>query len=171
VRPLSGGGAFDNNAVSWWGGPAVPTGRQGREAGRISVGNLLAHSSTPGYNWGMDEERHKSSVTFWCEIAALILIGYPLSFGPVCWIHQREKVAGRAIWVAYYPALWAANQNHAIDDGLLWYAGLGAPESVTPVFENGELHCEGVWETLVRRRNWHRWNYAPASQLAPAKLP
>jgi len=117
----------------------------------------------------MTSDRKRPTDGFWIAVALVaVLVGYPLSFGPACWIHSRTKVAGRAIWVAYYPVAWAANQNHAIDDGFLWYARIGAAESRNPVFGKRELYWESAWQTLVRCRNRHRWNYAATSALAPS---
>src|SRR5262245_53508379 len=114
--------------------------------------------------------RTKPGVAFWVTVVVVVvLVAYPLSFGPACWINHGTAVGGKAIWTAYDPMLWAASRSRLIDRALVRYAGLGAPDSVTPVFENGELVWEGVWETLVRlRESGSRWQEAPASKLAPS---
>jgi hypothetical protein len=116
-------------------------------------------------------DRKNPGVAFWATVVMVVGLLYVASFGPLCWTNQRTKVGGRAIYVVYYPMLWAATKSKRIDDGLLWYAGLVAPDLVTPVFVSGELNWEDVWQTLVRRKNWHRWNYGPASRLAPTMEP
>jgi len=123
-----------------------------------------------GYNWGMSDDRKTTGPGFYIAILAALALTYLLSFGPACWINQRTKAGGRAIFATYYPLLWAANHSKVIDDAFVWYASFGAATSVTPVFENGQLVWDGLWETLKRRSGsgFRRW---PASRLAPFLLP
>ena len=37
-------------------------------------------------------ERKKSGVAFWAAVVLVVLlVGYPLSFGPACWITSRAE--------------------------------------------------------------------------------
>lgn len=40
------------------------------------------------------------------EMAIAVLVGYPLSFGPACWINLRTGSGGRAIGAFYGPIGW-----------------------------------------------------------------
>lgn len=62
-------------------------------------------------------------------IALALLLAYPLSFGPVCWINSRTQVGDRLIWVVYRPifAVMLQNGPRPLQQGLWWFADLGAP--------------------------------------------
>ena len=43
----------------------------------------------------------------WITVAAVaVLVGYPLSFGPACWITSRANLSQNLVNVAYQPILW-----------------------------------------------------------------
>ncbi|HET6323109.1 MAG TPA: hypothetical protein VFG04_00300 [Planctomycetaceae bacterium] len=68
-------------------------------------------------------DRPKNRSRVWIGWAALvILILYPLSVGPVCWL----IVVTGADWlgVVYWPLDWAANACQPVEQLLTWYQRL-----------------------------------------------
>jgi hypothetical protein len=54
----------------------------------------------------MSEPKKKPGVAFWSAVVvALLVVGYPLSFGPACWISSRAQPSGRIVSAAYRPIL------------------------------------------------------------------
>jgi len=50
--------------------------------------------------------RNKPGVAFWATIAlAAVLVGYPLSFGPACWISSRTGVGAEIVTAIYRPLI------------------------------------------------------------------
>src|SRR5262245_54850723 len=82
------------------------------------------------YNPGMSDDR-KPGLMFWTTMMALVLlVGYPLSFGPACWITSRANVGASAIPVVYRPLTWAMSpDSHTkMNRVSTWYAKIGAPD-------------------------------------------
>ena len=51
-------------------------------------------------------DRKKPGVAFWASMAlVVVLVGYPLSFGPACWITSRCSLRGAWISTAYRPLI------------------------------------------------------------------
>jgi hypothetical protein len=56
----------------------------------------------------MTSDRKKPGVAFWATVVVVaVLVGYPLSFGPACWISSRVNPSGKIVSVIYLPILWA----------------------------------------------------------------
>ena len=47
--------------------------------------------------------RKQPGVTFW---ATVVLVGYPLSFGPACWLCEQGVLGQRNAWLLYRPITW-----------------------------------------------------------------
>jgi hypothetical protein len=44
---------------------------------------------------------------FWITVALLaVLVGYPVSFGPACWMCEHGFVTARTAWLIYRPFTW-----------------------------------------------------------------
>jgi hypothetical protein len=71
----------------------------------------------------------KPSTAVWLTVALVaVLVGYPLSFGPACWIACREPHSTRCVARAYCPLVWAATDSpRSIQRALTWYAELFWP--------------------------------------------
>jgi len=71
----------------------------------------------------------KPGAAFWATVVVVVLLLYPLSFGPACWISSWTDCGGE--WVlpfAYRPVLTAGDRSEAIWRVAKWYAELGADE-------------------------------------------
>ena len=72
----------------------------------------------------------RPSAGFWITVVlAAVLIGYPVSFGPACWISSRATVLVPAVEILYFPVLcvWGYFSYTPVNDFLHWYSQLGAP--------------------------------------------
>jgi hypothetical protein len=52
---------------------------------------------------GMDSERKRPGLAFWVTVVLLIVLAYPLGFGPACWLNRCTGIGGRWIALAYKP--------------------------------------------------------------------
>ena len=50
--------------------------------------------------------RKQPGVAFWAAVVVVVvLVAYPLSFGPACWISSRAQPSGQVVSVVYYPVI------------------------------------------------------------------
>ena len=90
-------------------------------------------SASPRLQSSMTSRRH-TAAGFWITVALVaVLVGYPLSFGPACWINHATGLGSSAIPVVYrpivrfagpqwgYPSICRTQWNPII----VWYARLG----------------------------------------------
>ena len=85
-------------------------------------------------------DRKKPGVAFWATVGlVVVLVGYPLSFGPACWLAKPKKQEFVSIekWNfsynplavpprIYFPLCWLATHGPApISQCFRWYAFLG----------------------------------------------
>ena len=55
----------------------------------------------------MSEDRKKPGVAFWATVGLVVaLVGYPLSFGPACWLVHRECISPETAAIVYKPLIW-----------------------------------------------------------------
>jgi hypothetical protein len=61
----------------------------------------------------------KPGVAYWTTVAlAVLLVGYPLSFGPACWISNYWQPSGEIVSAAYRPII---NEWY---NGPVWFRGV-----------------------------------------------
>jgi hypothetical protein len=97
-----------------------------------------------------------------------VAIAYPLLFGPVCWIHERQdhldtrEEIGSTIALAYRPVLayWKSGLPGA--EFVHWYAALGTSGNRLNGYSSSDLHweqfpfsilTEGIARVARERRN------------------
>jgi hypothetical protein len=75
-------------------------------------------------------DREKPSAGFWITVTLVaVLVGYPLSFGPACWVTSHANSGKKAVTVAYWPITWVWDRApDPMIDVLNWYSRLGAAE-------------------------------------------
>ena len=57
---------------------------------------------------GMSEDRKRAGAGFWITVALVAAaVGYPLSFGPACWVSSRLQPSGRIVSAVYRPVILA----------------------------------------------------------------
>jgi hypothetical protein len=91
-----------------------------------------------------DDQKRKPTAGFWITVAlVVVLIGYPLSLGPACWLAGTNETAMDVIPNVYYPILWLAevtrteispgvSELSTADDCIEWYATLGRRDGLYP---------------------------------------
>src|SRR5690348_8896119 len=98
----------------------------------------------------MIDGKRKPGVSFWATVVMLVVLAYPISFGPACWITSRADRGKSLLPVVYWPILklmcWKVAHNlssrppeggfwdkHSDGTSLrdapcCWYAEVGARE-------------------------------------------
>src|SRR5262245_57352865 len=72
-------------------------------------------------------DRKKPGVAFWSTVLVAVVLLYPISFGPACWITSRTVIGAPAVSLAYRPMMWAWEVNPKyVGAFLAWYAQVGA---------------------------------------------
>jgi hypothetical protein len=94
-------------------------------------------------------DRKNPGVAFWATVVVVVvLVAYPLSFGPACWLVTRsdDRELMEAFHRAYRPVLEVLIQLPEVLDGpIQWCTGLGAPGDSKPfIFRHGK-HCGFAW--------------------------
>jgi hypothetical protein len=79
----------------------------------------------------MSEERKTLGVAFWGTVAVVVVLaGYPLSWGPACWLDHHGWLTGSAndlaLWF-YSPINWIYHYGpKPLADAVKWYGDLWA---------------------------------------------
>jgi hypothetical protein len=80
----------------------------------------------------MSEPRKQPGVAFYTTVVIALVLAYPLSFGPACWITSRTNVGADLVPVVYRPLTWAMSSPDSdtlFNRVSVWYALAGAPEN------------------------------------------
>ena len=74
--------------------------------------------------------RNKPGVAYWAAVGlVVVLIGYPLSFGPACWVSSRLGWGSSAVSLIYGPAIRACGHGpNFVAKSAAWYSAAGAAE-------------------------------------------
>ena len=57
----------------------------------------------------MNSDRKKPGVAFWATVSLVVaLVGYPLSFGPACWMASRDMIQEHSVVEIYKPLVYAS---------------------------------------------------------------
>jgi hypothetical protein len=78
----------------------------------------------------MTSDRNKPGVAFWATVVVIVvLVAYPLSFGPWCWVTSRLNFGGQAIPRVYAPLMGILrNGPRPMIGWLNWYVSLGSDQ-------------------------------------------
>jgi hypothetical protein len=83
-----------------------------------------------------------------------VLVGYPLSFGPACWITSRASAGAQMVAGVYRPLIWACWRHGGVRKPLGatldWYARVRALKgwdwTVHPAIDDaGNVVGESLW--------------------------
>jgi len=86
--------------------------------------------------------RKHPSVALWITVALLVVVPvlYIASFGPACWISERNGIGERAVSKVFWPIVWVAETNPRATKVVLWYASLGVTSGDSPFIVRNEIH-------------------------------
>jgi len=86
----------------------------------------------------IDDTRKKRGTVFWVTIALAMMLAYPLSFGPACWISERTEDDGKVLSLVYNPViqLFLLSRNHTIHELTLRYLNCGLRRYSIPQVSN-----------------------------------
>ena len=70
----------------------------------------------------------------WTVVGLSLVLAYPLSFGPACWIADRCSGVWQPVWNVYYPlAAFAARAPSPISNALRDYGDWRSPAGIVPI--------------------------------------
>jgi len=97
----------------------------------------------------MAGHRKEPIAGFWLTVALVaVLVVYPLSFGPACWLAKREIIRYQDVWRAYHPVVRAIWDGPAwIRDSIEWYAALWAGSHTVMIINVNEWAHRGYTTT------------------------
>jgi len=82
----------------------------------------------------LTSDHKKPGVAYWATVVVVVvLVAYPLSFGPACWIAWRAASAAPVIATIYSPLIRAGFRGPAPIRRALWWGECCAPPRVTTV--------------------------------------
>jgi hypothetical protein len=98
----------------------------------------------------MTDDRKKPGWAFWTTVAVVVvLVGYPLSFGPACWIvaWANENAGAGFVNGFYRPVIWTHNRSFQrsgrLHKVISWYSlagcGKGTDWGLCPVDWDGPV--------------------------------
>ena len=78
----------------------------------------------------MTEPRKKPGVAFWATVVVVLLLAYPVSFGPATWLYDNGGIpasAEGALEDFYEPVIWARDDDASprwLRRSVNWYEAL-----------------------------------------------
>src|SRR5262249_42224719 len=103
----------------------------------------------------MTSDRKQPGVAFWATVTVVVLlVAYPLNFGPVSWMADRDSAFVPKIKRAYRPIVWVAQSGPYPVGRLLrlyadWWARPRRRELVVGIFDRWTVQ-ESIIDVLDR---------------------
>jgi hypothetical protein len=100
----------------------------------------------------------KPTAGFWITVALLaIVVLYPLSLGPACWISSRAGAGGHAVSILYRPITWfppacpMPTTGRGLEAGIRQYSALAAAPDWTwyAVYDGPAEHLHWEWGLVM----------------------
>jgi hypothetical protein len=88
----------------------------------------------------MKHDDKRSRAAFWATVAMVVLlVAYPLSFGPACWIVSRRPGAVNFRWLpdSYWPIGWCAKRSDPVRNAIWRFGQLGMKDDSDILVPNG----------------------------------
>jgi hypothetical protein len=74
----------------------------------------------------MTPSRKKPGMAFWATVVVVVVLAYPLSFGPACWVANRTDLfKDDDLPVIYRPIGWLCFRSPSVERVLFGYARVG----------------------------------------------
>jgi hypothetical protein len=76
-------------------------------------------------------------MAFWATVlVVVVLVAYPLSFGPAVWLTARANASHAIVESVYWPILWLEHEGPDSSYYIIrWYGSIGTPAGEYVVFE------------------------------------
>jgi hypothetical protein len=72
-----------------------------------------------------DAQKKKPTAGFWITVVVVVVLAYPLSFGPACWLATRWRPLRGPVNSIYSSAAWACfKAPNAVGNAIIWYANV-----------------------------------------------
>jgi hypothetical protein len=109
----------------------------------------------------MSVNRKQPGVAFWATVVAVLVLAYPISFGPACWLVDWGWLSSGFVSRAFRPIVLAIDASDTLRFGAYRYAGIGAeyPEwTVIRIMDAAGLipMKSGSWPRDMRHDISHR---------------
>jgi hypothetical protein len=79
----------------------------------------------------------KPGMAFWATVVVVVVLAYPLSFGPACWLCEKGVLPQRTAWTIFRPITWLALQGTLISKLIVAFAeACGDQRRTESVFTN-----------------------------------
>jgi hypothetical protein len=103
----------------------------------------------------MTSDRKKPGVAFWATVVVVVvLVAYPLSFGPACWLTYSGILRHRTIARVYWPLLLARiKAQYPVRYSVHWYGSIGMPERAGISVEVPALDGRSYTSRFIGRGN------------------
>ena len=74
--------------------------------------------------------RKKTGAAFWATVGLAVVLAYPLSFGPACWLASRHRISHELFNRIYWRLGWATQRKFSMPafDALYAYGSLWLPK-------------------------------------------
>lgn len=99
----------------------------------------IAAAQMTGYDQDMDEPLPQKSRAWWPIAVLAMLLTYPLSFGPACWMASRlpDDVSTRFVSAFYLPVIWLCRDSPTcVTTYLQNYANYGSRETIIVIMSD-----------------------------------
>jgi hypothetical protein len=81
-------------------------------------------------------DRKKPTTGVWIAVAlVMVLLAYPLSFGPAVWLTARRYCRTSTVESLYRPVLWSAAQGPSLENAVVWWGSPGVPDGALVYLE------------------------------------
>jgi hypothetical protein len=101
-------------------------------------------------------EQKKPGMAFWATVVVVVVLVYPASFGPACWLVERGTLPISGTATVYRPVLWMAicGKPDAARRAVLWYGSLATRPPLDPILWQMAVDAHAIRSTyrpLIRR--------------------
>jgi hypothetical protein len=94
----------------------------------------------------MSDKQKTSGMAFWATVVlVVVLLAYPLSFGPACWMTSRMAGPTRMLPIVYRPILWVMGSCPHMSQIFCDYARFGTQKELNWNWSNWRSGSSSTW--------------------------
>jgi hypothetical protein len=87
----------------------------------------------------------------WTAVGLAVVLLYPLSIGPACWISSRTNTGAAGVSVVYRPLTWCMSHSEQIAHSIHWYSKVG---SANGWFWGSSVNRDNTWAWRSKTWDW-----------------